>query len=138
MRGAKTEQEDSFIFAMDTTETLLSLPTRPWRLPDPIWGHPTALAGASPWRPLGLALRRLTRAPDTPEAGRGGEGRGRFLPQFQWENKEKRRQLRNLGLGCGSGNKEVVKAPAAQPLRAPSWHCESTQITALWTERQSL
>ncbi|XDB58021.1 hypothetical protein AB1E18_011437 [Capra hircus] len=38
-------------------------------------------------------------APDTPASGRGGEERGRFLPGFQWENKEKRRQLRNLGLG---------------------------------------
>lgn len=104
---------------MDTTETPLSLPTSAWRLPDPNWGHQTALAGPSPWRPLGLALGWLTRAPDTPGAGRGGEGRRRSLPRFQWENKEKRRQLRNLGLECGSGNKEAVKAPAAEPLRAP-------------------
>lgn len=87
MRGAKTEQEDSFVFATDTTETPLSLPTTPWRLPDPIWGHLTALARASRWRPLGLALRRLTRAPDTP--GAGGASRGRSLPDSSGETRKK-------------------------------------------------
>lgn len=80
MRGAKTEQEDSFVFATDTTETPLSLPTTPWRLPDPIWGHLTALARVSRWRPLGLALRRLTRAPDTPGAGGAGKAEGGLFP----------------------------------------------------------
>lgn len=36
------------------------------------------------------------------------------MPLLLWENKRKRRRLRNLSLGCGSGNKEVVKAAAAR------------------------
>lgn len=116
----------SGLFPADTAEMPLSL-----QIPTP--GSPTPPMVTQELRPGNLWLSSQLGplgAPDTPASGRGGEGRGRFLPGFQWENKKKRRRLRNLGPGCGSGNKE--RNP--QQLRL----CESTQINAARAEPQCL
>lgn len=124
MRGAKTEQDDLFIFPVDTTGTPLSLPTPTWRLPDPVWGQPGALDGKARQAQLSAGLGTLTRQ----RRGGKGKGEGVFSPYSsggKWKRKRIAEQRGHEITGSRASSRTVVA------LRLHSHH-------PLGAERQSL